>query len=337
MGGAGVFPDWQDYSDTLERMNRVSDKWDSATTFAQFDELIRLACGELVDPNYVYDRGVDRLCREVAEREYAGDYDLSALRVMFAALGRPAGEYENQLVGRYGYRRGDWDGFFINVIGGDLVYSDQQFADPGQWTAMVAAEPGGQAEDESDSADYAADAAEAEPAFTFYPPNGLWYVGDCWYLPDKSTVVVEDPDITDFYRDGAGNHYKDGRAADLAEEHFLTGLRRWRRLAPNGTFEFYHDAAQDWFCYDPASDSWFDRGEWVRYEQVGAPAAQDPLQDAEARQQLDQRLADLRDTGLRGAIEAIRARGVSAGQMTDEQIRGLLDTRVMDRLASVGN
>jgi hypothetical protein len=326
-----VFSEWQEYADTLERMNRVSEKWHFATTFAQLDEAIRAACGELVDPNFVYERGVDRLCRDLAEREYAGDLDLAALRVMFAALGRPAVEYDNRLVGEYGYPAGAWDGLYINVVEGALVYSDQQFADPGEWTAVAWPEPGVQAEGHG-----AADAAEAAPEFTFYPPNGLWYRGDDWYLADKSTVVFEDEDITDFYRDVAGAWYKDGRPADLAEEHFLTKLRRWRRLAANGAFEFYHDAVQDWLYYDPASDSWFDRGEWVRYDQVGAPAVPDPQAQAEAQEHLQQYTADIRGAGLRDAIEAIRARGVSAGLVTDGQIRELLDMGVTSRLAAVG-
>lgn len=332
-----MYSNWQEYADTLERMNRVSERWAAATNFEQLDSLIRLGCPELIDPQFVYEHGFDKLHADLAAQEYSGDEDRAALRIMFAATSRPAAEYDHLLTGSdYGYPSGAWDRFFINTRDDVLVYSEEQFADPDRWTPV---EPAGTDEQEEEEDGGAQEAQEC----VYYPPNKLWYRGDDWFLKaDAATRVVEDEDITDFYRDDEGHLYRDGKPADLHEEHFLKKLRRWRQQRRDGEFEFYHDAAAGWYTYDPASDYWFDGGAWVKYDElVGSLAARareasgPSSADEAVKRELEEHIAQERETELTDLTTQIK----STFNITDEAaldglIADLFDAKVASVLAA---
>lgn len=316
-----MYSKWQDYADTLERMNRVSEQWSSARTFEELDTLIRLNCAELVDPNFVYEFGFDKLCADLAAQEYSGDMEKAALRIMFAATARPAIEYDHILTGEdYGYASGALDGSFVNELDGALVSSTDQFADPEFWTVVPAA-PADGAWDEDTGDDEAAEDDEAQ--FVYYPPTKLWYRGEDWFLrADETTRVVEDDEITDVYRDDGGNLYREGQPFDLRVEHYLRKLRRWRKMREDGEFEFWHDGAQGYFFYDPASDYWFDGAEWVKYDELADSLAR-RARRPEAEAELNSQIAETWRSGLDASIARIRER-VPESVLSDAQIAAML-------------
>lgn len=343
--GAGVFVGWDAYADTLERMSRVADKWESAHTFNDFDALIRMSCADLVDELVVADHGVDKLCQRVADADFGGDRDKALERVKFAARVRPAAQYAQRLEAEFGYPDGRFAAAYVSTApDGGLICSDDRFADPRLWRAVP------KSESSSGPGNSGGPDAAGDAVFTFHPPNGLWYRGEEWYLPDKQTRVYEDAAIAGFFRDAEGRLYRDGAPADLSEPHFLTQLQLWRRLAPNGTFEFVHDGVQQWLNYDAASESWFDGDQWVSYEQVGQVRQPDPQTaahedrgaeaadtDADAwTQGLEKQIADLRAEGLRNVLAAIRAQGVTEEQVSDAEICDLFDERMREQLAAAG-
>lgn len=160
--------DWTSYTHLCNRMWAERDAWYGTTDTAELAAVIGQRCPDVVD-------GEQGLTALLAMLSVDNPTDEVVRLVRFAALSRPAADYG---------MGDDYTGYFLNTDpAGRLMYSAHQFAAPDQWILISGPD----------------DQATAEP--TYSEEMNLFYDAENWYLPDRRTVVTQDPGSPEWFRD----------------------------------------------------------------------------------------------------------------------------------------
>lgn len=319
------FNGWNSFGDLFEKLAAAFPHWSGAATFEEFDELVRGNCASLVGDEGGYD---DLLARLEASGAHGGDRDLLFEHVRTAALAIPAAQYAG--LGP------EWAGFWISrKLRGEEIYASSRYASPPEWALL----------------EISVQAATLQ----YDEETGLMYDATQWYLRDGETVVWPHDAQPGAFRDSNGNVYvhgelQAGAAPDLSAQHFDTESGRWRRfLADDNEFEYYHtvDGVWErrreqlwyrlhagvgrWLPYDEPSRTWLDQGQWRSEEQVGRPETPDAGDEAEPADADEQVYTDI-VKGIDDVVNAVRALGISAERVTDEELAALFVHRAEEML-----
>jgi hypothetical protein len=185
------FTGWNSYNSLLENLKRQSSQWEYAKDFAEFTEAINRSCTDLLggEGSSYGDYGLTSL--QAALLENLSEYDAVYEQIRLTALAVPAAEL--------GYGQ---PGFVSYLANGTKVSSDSQFAEPSQWVQVTdpvtipepPLAPGG----------------DQDGGLAFDEATGLFYDSTTWYLPDRTTSVIQLPGSEDVFADSAGNRYRLG-------------------------------------------------------------------------------------------------------------------------------
>lgn len=313
------FQRWSEYADLLDRLRANSTTWSGATTFAEFDSLVRTRCADLVRDGD--ERGYDALITGL-DADYA-DRDRLYEQVRISALARPAADV--------GWTGAEWAGYWVSTRrDGTQVYAKDRF-----------------------TATWAAPDATAEATELFHDEEtGLLYDAEHWYLPDGKTEVWAD---SAGFKDADGNRYVNGvrqtgqTAQTESEPTVDPATNRWRRWnETDKEFEYHHtsdavwerlrdgwwyrrfDDRLGWLAYDEASGTWLDRTTptptWRRRDEVGTAVTPAPAEVLDRMSDADQAtLSDLKQ----------RALAMKPASMTDEEALRVLGKALSARTADV--
>lgn len=352
-----AFSDWESYVLLLDELRDKRMSWDSASYYADFDKATTTNCAVLKEG----DRGLDSLVTALRP-DYLGNDDLMYEQIKIAALARPAETLRGFGQDWKGYFVSErLNGAEVCSQSRYAAPADWEPVDDAGGLGEIAEEPAGLKETEVPPA------PPPEPApLTYDNDTGLWYDEHYWYLADGVTVV-EPVAGTDLFADSYGNRYARGvlyKEPDLRQEHFDQQTGRTRRAYGDGLFEYLHENGQDWertvvvggqsfwgrlhsdrhgwLAYDQAGGYWLDTtiapADWRPRGEVGLPVEPrieppaEPTEvgvaEQEARAKFDELLVNAREKRLREAIDRIRAKGIPAEKLSDEQIAAAFDETV---------
>jgi hypothetical protein len=318
-----TFQAWSDYVGLLDEMRSHSDEWRGATTFEEFDALVRTNCADLIERSdgYGYQALVAALDEDFTDR----DQLYEQLRI--CALAHPAADA--------GLTGDEWVGYHVSTRrDGQQVYATDRFAATSDWAPL--------------------EVSVQALTLQYDDETGLMYDAEHWYLTDGRTEVWADADGT--FGDQDGNRYVKGvlqaeSVADLREQQFDATTNRWRQWhAADEEFEYYHNVdgvwerlrdsqwhrryndSFGWLAYDESTETWLDPTRptptWRPHGEVGAAVA---AAAAEAFERMpDKHQAVLSDL-------AQQAVAMKPASMSDEQALRLLSEAVSAEAAEVSS
>jgi hypothetical protein len=168
--------DWSAYVVLCDQMWDQHDAWYDAANLVELTERVTRSCSETAG-------AYTALSTALADGRTE---DEVALMLRFAALSRPAADYD---------MGADYAGWFVSEYPtGTQVCATERFAELSVWVPV----------NEPESTD------TTEPALTYDEETGLYYDAENWYLPDQTTVVTPDPGSPDRFRDASGTVYVHG-------------------------------------------------------------------------------------------------------------------------------
>ncbi len=357
-----AFSDWESYVLLLDDLRDKRLSWDSASNYADFDKLTTTYCAAFKEG----DRGLDSLVTALRP-DYAGNDDLMYEQLRIAVLAHPGETLRDFGPDWAGYFISErLNGDEICSQSRYAAPSGWELVDDAGGGAEITQEPAPLAEKTAVPevpAPVPVPLTYSDETGLWYDEH-YWYLADGVTVVDPldGTDLFVDRKGNRYAR---GVLYKE---PDPRQEHFdpLTG--RTRRAYADGLFEYLHENGRDWertvvvggqslwgrehsasygwLAYDQAGSYWLDTtiipAAWRPRDEVGLPvepmqarAAEPPAEpdevspaEQEARAKFDQMLADAKEKRLREAIGRIRAKGISAEKLSDEQIAAAFDETV---------